>query len=377
VATHEVPARFAVAFSLAGEQREQALPIAQEVEAILGRSSVFYDNWYEHWIAGTNADLLLQDLYANKADLVVVFISGDYGEKSWTKTEHSAIRAMLMNDPSRRNHVLPLRLGDGQVEGVLGNEIVPDVRGRPASAVADLVISRLKLARELEVGAAPSISWPAEAPDLSWPMADHEEARHVFAQLLRETASNRILLVRGPSETGKTHMSKQMARNCVMLPNVACGRFDFKGTTTMDIELEAFAQPLRIEPPDGGTLNERLGKLFTQLRRRAEPTILIFDTYEAAGQAQDYIEQVLLPLVVSASWLRVVVIGQTVPFRVGTAWESLAGTPLKLQVPTPEQWLKFGMANRSEPLDLELVTRIYGLSEGRASILAGMLGPSA
>ena len=52
-----------MAFSLAGEQRQLVLPIAQEVEAILGRSTVFYDDWYEHWIAGSDADLLLQKLY--------------------------------------------------------------------------------------------------------------------------------------------------------------------------------------------------------------------------------------------------------------------------------------------------------------------------
>jgi len=63
MSVREVPTRFAVAFSLAGEQRQLVLPIAQEVEAILGRSTVFYDDWYEHWIAGSDADLLLQELY--------------------------------------------------------------------------------------------------------------------------------------------------------------------------------------------------------------------------------------------------------------------------------------------------------------------------
>lgn len=89
----EVPTRFAVAFSLAGEQRQLVLPIAQEVEAVLGKSTVFYDDWYEHWIAGRDADLLLQDLYRVGAELVVVCVSSAYGSKPWTRTEHGAVRA--------------------------------------------------------------------------------------------------------------------------------------------------------------------------------------------------------------------------------------------------------------------------------------------
>jgi hypothetical protein len=81
VPVRALPTRFAVAFSLAGEQRHLVLPVAQEVEAILGRSTVFYDAWYEHWIAGSNADLLLQKLYGERAELVVMCVSGAYGDK--------------------------------------------------------------------------------------------------------------------------------------------------------------------------------------------------------------------------------------------------------------------------------------------------------
>jgi hypothetical protein len=70
-----------VAFSLAGEQRQLVLPVAQEVESVLGQSTVFYDDWYEHWIAGSDSDVLLQRLYGELAELVVVCISDAYGNK--------------------------------------------------------------------------------------------------------------------------------------------------------------------------------------------------------------------------------------------------------------------------------------------------------
>lgn len=67
----EVPKRFQVAFSLAGEQREIVEALAIEVENRLGRSSVFYDKWFEHYLAGDDADLMLQLIYGERCDLAV------------------------------------------------------------------------------------------------------------------------------------------------------------------------------------------------------------------------------------------------------------------------------------------------------------------
>jgi hypothetical protein len=374
-----VPTRFAVAFSLAGEQRELVLPIAQEVEAILGRSTVFYDEWYEHWIAGSDADLLLQELYGRGTELVVVCVSGAYASKPWTLTEHRAVRARLLQaatTPVDRQRIFPIRVGDGEFQGVLPTEIVPDVRGRTPLEAAEMIVARLNLTRPHASDAEPVVArWPSVPPTLHWPMADHGEAREAFANLLCEAAPQRALLVRGASETGKSHMSKQMIRNATPLPEVASGRFDFKGTTSIGVEIEAFSQPLGIEPPAGQTLREQLAKIFTQLRRRARPALLVFDTYEAAGDAKDWIESVLLPHLVSARWLRVVIIGQSVPVRAGSTWEPVAAGPLTLQLPGPEDWLAYGRVNRGETVDIDFVTQVHQYADGKPSLLAGLLGP--
>ena len=375
----DVPPRFAIAFSLAGEQRDLVLAVAQEVEAVLGRSTVFYDSWYEHWIAGQDADLLLQNLYTSRSDLVVVCVSDAYGMKPWTQAEHRAIRARLWRTPSARSQVLPVRVGSGEVEGILSNEIVPDLRDRSVVEAANLIIARLNLARGVPAGQDESRSWPSQPPQLIWPMADHDEARAAFAQLLRGSSEQRVLLVKGASETGKSHMSRQMARNALALPGVACGRFDFKGTSNMDVEFEAFAQPLGVDAPRGSTLNERLGRLFTTLRGLARPTVLIFDTFEVAGEARDLIERVILPQAAGAPWLRLVLTGQEVPRRIDTTWESVALPALCLRLPSPEHWLKYGLQSRGEQADFDLkfVSQVHELSQGRASLLASLFGPTA
>ena len=354
------------------------LPIAREVEAVLGRSTVFYDAWYEYWIAGSDADLLLQKLYGEMAELVVVCISGEYGYKPWARTEHRAVRARPMQGGTGedRCRIFPVRVGDGEVEGVLLNEIVPDIRNKTAVEAAELIVARLNLVRGHGGNVEPTVArWPSDAPILQWPMADHGQAREAFARLLSVTSRERALLVQGASESGKTHISKLMIQNAILLPGVVSARFDFKGTTSTGIEIEAFSQLLGIDPPPGKTLNERLRKIFTKLREEARPTLLVFDTYESAGETKGWIEGVLLPHLVRADWLRVVIIGQSTPARVGSTWESVAASTLTLQFPGPEDWLVYGRANHGETVSLKFVAEVHRFADGRPSLLAGLLGP--
>ncbi len=92
MAVRDIPEKFLVAFSFAGEQRDLVRSIALAVEAKLGRSKVFLDEWYEHYIAGADADKKLQKIYRERSVLVVVCISAVYGDKPWTLAEHDAIR---------------------------------------------------------------------------------------------------------------------------------------------------------------------------------------------------------------------------------------------------------------------------------------------
>jgi hypothetical protein len=137
-----------VAFSLAGEQRDLVKAVAKEVERRLGESTVFYDEWFEHYLAGPDADLRLQRIYSRQCELVVICISGAYDTKPWTRTEHQVVRARYMaasgSEPDC-HRVLAVRVGDGEVEGINLNCIVPDLRSRSSAAAAQLVLDRLQL----------------------------------------------------------------------------------------------------------------------------------------------------------------------------------------------------------------------------------------
>lgn len=145
-----VPETFLVAFSFAGEQRDLVRSIAETVESTLGWGTVFYDDWFEYYISGDDADLRLQAIYSKRSKLVIPCISERYGGKPWTLAEHRAIRALQMElsrqqDEKQLLRILPLRVGDGDVKGVFENTICPDVRKKTVGLTAELIVDRLRL----------------------------------------------------------------------------------------------------------------------------------------------------------------------------------------------------------------------------------------
>jgi hypothetical protein len=169
VPPRDKPDKFKVAFSFAGEQRDLVRRIAEAVEARLGRSTVFFDEWYEAYIAGDSADILLQGIYCERCDLAVVCVSERYGGKPWTLAEHTAIRERVnrsraSDSEKDRLGVLPIRVGDGDVKGSSSfTSIVPDVRpaAKSLGKTIKLILDRLRLvAPEIQQ----TIASPAHPP---------------------------------------------------------------------------------------------------------------------------------------------------------------------------------------------------------------------
>jgi hypothetical protein len=390
--TRPIPEKFLVAFSFAGEQRDLVSSIAEGVEQKLGLGNVFYDEWFEYYIAGQNADIRLQNVYSQLSVLVVLCISEHYGGKPWTLAEYTAIRDLQLTtsastEKQAQFRILPVRVGDGNVPGIFINTIVPDAREKSIDENVQLILDRLQLIDPLVTKSTavptatptpPGPVWPESPPELDWPLADHTPAREAFGNLIVRNPTWRYLPVRGQSETGKSHVTKQMLANALRLPDLACGRFDFKGTTDMDAEVRTFVQDLNVPlPPLNSRLNDRLTCILDELKKRAEPALLIFDTYEVAGESRDWVEKQLLPSLIRASWLRVVIAGQTVPNSVGAIWRAIAPKPLELKPPPPADWLAYGKNHRPNlQFTLEAVENICNLAENKASLLAQLFGPT-
>ena len=134
---------FEVALSFPGEIRSLVEQIALELERRIGPNSYFYDNNYVSQLARPALDTLLQDIYRNRAKLVVVFLSGDYQKKDWCGIEFRAIKEIIME----RDHlkIMFIRTDDGSVDGVFKTDGYVDARRFEAAELAAFIHERVLL----------------------------------------------------------------------------------------------------------------------------------------------------------------------------------------------------------------------------------------
>ncbi len=135
-----------VAISFAGEDRIHAEALA---EALQKRGvNVFYDTYEKADLWGENLYDHLTDVYQHQARYCVMFLSRHYATKVWTNRERQAAqaRALLEN----KAYILPIRLDDTEVTGVLLT--IAHLRWPPetAASTADLVVK--KLGKKLQGG---------------------------------------------------------------------------------------------------------------------------------------------------------------------------------------------------------------------------------
>lgn len=204
-----LPEKFLVALSFAGEQRNLVRAIAEALEGSLGASTVFFDEWFEHYLAGVDADLKLQEIYETRCVLAVVCVSQRYGGKPWTLAEYEAIRSRAMRarvsaDEHDRLGILPIRVGDGDIKGLPFNAIIPEVRGRLPEATAKLIMDRLRL---IAGGAATTDeARDAKAPsETEAPYLDSlvNQVRRRIAPAIRERCGTmKILTMSQPIDSG-------------------------------------------------------------------------------------------------------------------------------------------------------------------------------
>jgi len=228
-----------------------------------------------------------------------------------------------------------------------------------------------------EIVVAAGLDWPDEPPPLDWAeaVADHDQVLTACKHLLTRNAAGRFITLRGPSDTGKSCLTRQLLRNGLRLGWLTCARFDFKGATGWDVELEAFARGLNVTPrlPPNMDLSHRLTAILTAVAQKAQPTLLIFDTYEAAFEVQQWFERLLRDLD-HYPQVRMVVAGRCVPPETEPLQRSASGGAFELSFPPPEAWLPFGQRHHPD-INLDFVRQAHASCNGRASILAQLLGP--
>jgi hypothetical protein len=133
--------KFRVALSFPGEQRPFVSQVAERLTAALGEHSVFYDLNYAAQLARPNLDLLLQSIYHDNSDLIVVFLSKEYDVKEWCGLEWRAVRDLIK---SKKDYsVMLMRFDRSDVKGSFSIDGYVDLSKLTPENAASLILERL------------------------------------------------------------------------------------------------------------------------------------------------------------------------------------------------------------------------------------------
>ena len=126
-----------VALSFAGEDRQHVEALA-ELLATNGYE-VFYDKYERSQLWGKNLYTHLSAIYKDKARYCVMFLSDHYARKLWTNHERESAQARAFEE--NEEYILPVRLDDTEIPGILRTVGYLDLRSISIAEVyQDLVV---------------------------------------------------------------------------------------------------------------------------------------------------------------------------------------------------------------------------------------------
>lgn len=132
--------RYKVAVSFPGEKRDFVSQVVDFLRPTLGPDAIFYDFDYQAQLARPNLDTLLQDIYRNRSELLVVFLCAEYNQKQWCGLEWRAVRDIIKGKVYDR--VMLVRFDDAAVEGVFSIDGYIDARIHSPQRIAEFIAER-------------------------------------------------------------------------------------------------------------------------------------------------------------------------------------------------------------------------------------------
>jgi hypothetical protein len=128
-----------VVISFAGEDRSVAESIASNL--ITSGINVFYDEYEQANLWGKDLYVHLTKIYRDESKFCLMIISENYAKKQWTNHERKAAQARAFQENSE--YILPLRLDDAEIEGILGTTGYIDYRHVPFDRIISLLSEKV------------------------------------------------------------------------------------------------------------------------------------------------------------------------------------------------------------------------------------------
>ena len=128
-----------IALSFAGEDRDKAQELASAL--VTKGLKVFFDEYEQANLWGKDLYAHLSRVYQVEAKYCLMLLSQSYAQKQWTNHERRAAQARAFVE--HQEYILPLRLDDAEVDGVLGTTGFLDARRLSTESIVDAVVSKV------------------------------------------------------------------------------------------------------------------------------------------------------------------------------------------------------------------------------------------
>jgi hypothetical protein len=127
------------AISFAGEDRGVAEEIAISLKKI--GIDIFYDKYEQSNLWGKDLYSHLSDVYSKRAKYCIMIISEHYAKKQWTTHERKAAQCRAFSE--NIEYILPIRLDDTAIPGLLDTVGYVDMRIHQINEVVDMLIEKV------------------------------------------------------------------------------------------------------------------------------------------------------------------------------------------------------------------------------------------
>lgn len=137
-----------VTLSFAGEDRDYVEKLADKLKE--RGIKVFYDKYETGNLWGKDLYQHLNDIYKNKAEYCIIFISKYYREKLWTKHELKSAQSRVFNE--NKEYILPIILDNtkiGEIEGL--NDTIGYIEACKLSHIEIVNFIEDKLNRDINI----------------------------------------------------------------------------------------------------------------------------------------------------------------------------------------------------------------------------------
>jgi hypothetical protein len=220
------------------------------------------------------------------------------------------------------------------------------------------------------------LCWPTPAQSHNWDLADRKEITALLERMLTDQSSHRILLLRAPSNSGKTHLLAEMRAYAHRL-HLPCSLLDLKGCPSLDelfeiMRIDFGPDILRTASSSAGAV--RFFNLISDLRRLTAPLLLIFDTWEqASAESQTWVETQLLPRLDRAPGVVVVIAGQAIAGR-SQSWARLTAERTLEPIRRPADWAEYTSRRwQGSNISLEYIEALVFATDGNPGQLSALL----